>query len=209
VALADELKIVVDGSVLILGIVGFLVGLSQYQNAQTWKRSEWAAEQLRRLDTDPELALCRLFLDWSTRDVAVLEKYRPYIESLHFEHTWEKLIPAMDDKDVRDRPGKKPYSWEQMAYRDAFDHFFEYLQDIDHYINRRLLTIEDVAPLRYWLEQLSRSRFISEASPEAKNPFVPFLVKYHYPGVISLTDKFGVPMPISDDQRIKLGLVKP
>jgi hypothetical protein len=48
---------VVQVLVLIAAIAGFLFGVYQYQQAQKWKRLEFAATQLQRMYEDPELVL--------------------------------------------------------------------------------------------------------------------------------------------------------
>lgn len=51
--------------VALAAIAGFFFGLYQYRKAQKWKRLEFAAGQLQRLTTEPDLVLAMMFLEYS------------------------------------------------------------------------------------------------------------------------------------------------
>jgi hypothetical protein len=168
----------------IVGIFGLIFGLYQYFIAQKWKRAEFAAKELEKLSSDPELELCCKLLDWSVREVAVPEKYKLLAEEEKFVHDWRILAEAMLPEE-----DKCSYTWQHTLYRDLFDHFFDYLERINHYITINLISTKDVSSLDYWLEQIASPRFLDESK---KNIFLGFISRYDYDGVIELMKKFQI-----------------
>jgi hypothetical protein len=171
--------------VSILGLAGaaaaFTVGLYQYRVAQKWKKSEFAARLLEQLSKDPLLATCCRLLDWSARKIPVPEQYQALTEEAALLHDWDALIEAMAPEE------RKPtFGWQGVLYRDLFDHLFSYLERINHYITIRLITVDDVASLEYWLRQLADPRFVETPV------FVDFLERYEYSGVFELMHKFNI-----------------
>lgn len=183
----------------VLGVLGLFIGLLQYIKAQRWKRSEFAAKHLSTLSTDPELALCCKLLDWSQRKVPVPEKYRSLTGKTVFDHNWGVMQTALVAE-----PEKCVFDWQQMLYRDLFDHFFEYLERINHYISIRLISIRDVASLKYWLEQIAEPRFMPKRQ---RSIFLDFIEAYEYQGVTELAARFGV--SFRADLKCQPGLRKP
>jgi len=76
----------------------------------------------------------------------------------------------------------------EVIYRDAFDHFFNYLELINHYISIKLIATSDVSNLEYWLKEIACSRFTN------KSIFKEFLEGYDYSGVIELMKRFNIKM---------------
>ena len=72
-------KELLDFLVSVIGIGGILFGVYQYRQAQKWKRLEFAANQLQRLTSVPELAVAYMFLNYSKRGVPLPEKYWDYV----------------------------------------------------------------------------------------------------------------------------------
>ena len=166
---------------LVVGGCGFLFGLYQYYVGQKWKKSEFAARQLELLESDQRLATVCKLLDWSTRLLPVPEEYQALTAEKVFLHNWVKLMGAMAPEEK-----KGAFDWQEMLYRDLFDHYFDYLERVNHYISIRLITTHDVANLRYWLEQLAAPRFVTEPV------FEEFIQAYGYPGVLELGGRFGI-----------------
>lgn len=132
---------------VVVGAVGFAIGLYQYHIAQKWKKSEFAAKLLEELANDERLTTCCKLLDYSTRKLPVPSQYRPLTEDSIFLHNWEALGKAMSSEvDMR------KFEWQAVLYRDLFDYFFGYLERINHYIDIGLITAKDVSSLEYWLK---------------------------------------------------------
>ena len=168
----------------VLGLSGLSFGLYEYYIAQKWKKSEFAANQLALLSSDPELELACKLLDWSSREFPVPEKYQLIFEEKTFIHDWETLRIAMLPESKRG-----VYNWQQTLYRDIFDHFFNYLENINHSISINLISQKDVESLRYWLKQIASPRFVEQ---NKKSLFMDFIKEYEYSGVLELMRHFGI-----------------
>jgi len=174
-------------SLALAGIAAFLFGIYEFRIAQKWKKSEFAAKQLEKLTTDPKLVLCTLFLDWSPRKVPVPSAYRLMIKKTTFIHKWTTLAEAMRPEDEKER-----FTWEEVVYRDSFDYFFNYLEDINHFINIGLVSIRDVESLKYWVKEIAMPRFAEEMDRPQRSIFGDFLESYRYIGVFDLMKKFRI-----------------
>jgi len=160
--------------------------LYEYWTAQKWKRSEFAARQFEMLTTDPVLAMCCQFLDWSYRRMPIPERYKIYSgEDDSFVHKWATLETSMRPESEQDS-----FPFPQVLYRDYFDHFFAYLERINHYLDIGLFSKKDVSSLKYWLEQVAEPRYVQEDKQYAF--FRDFLEKYGYSGVLELMHRFRV-----------------
>ncbi len=169
----------VVGAVLALGGFGF--GLYEYAIAQRWKKAEYAAGLLLRLSEDPVLNTCCRTLDWSSRTLPLPERFRLNAGELTFDHSWSTLVDGM-----KPETEKRSFSRPHEIYRDLFDHFFAYLEEVNHSINIGLIDREQVSSIRYWLEQIAAPRFANES------PFHGFITHYGYSGVQELMTKLGV-----------------
>jgi hypothetical protein len=167
-----------------LALLGFGFGLYQFRNAQKWKRAEFAARQLERLSTDPVLTIATRVLDWRQRDLPLPASLRLTKDEESFEHTWGALAEGI--KSEKDRV---IFRREMVIYRDLFDALFTYFDEVNHYVEIELVTIEQIGSLEYWLLQVASPRF----GPEVN--FAPFLRDYGYPGTIALMKKLGVTPP--------------
>lgn len=177
VAIADLAALIA----VMVGFGGLVFGLRQYYIGQKWKKSEFAAAILEQLVADERLATCCKMLDWSARRFPVPEQYRVLFEQPTFTHTWAKVITAMKPEEE-----KGSFSWQEMLYRDLFDHFFSYLERVNHYISIRLITVNDVSSLEYWLKQLASPRFVDQPV------FIDFLRAYDYTEVFDLMTRFNI-----------------
>lgn len=171
-------EIVALGGVVV-ALVGFLAGLHQYRVAQKWKRSEFAATLIERFTENAKLRDCCLFLDYAIRTMPVPEDYRPFAPEERFVHNWQEMAAAMQPEEQAGA-----FNWQQTMYRDYFDHFFDYLERVNHYLRIDLFDITDVQYLAYWVKQIDKPRF-------ADSPiFADFITAYGYEGVRELADRF-------------------
>lgn len=169
-----------DLGALLIGVVGGGFGLYQYFIGQKWKRSEFAAQQLDKLLTDPDLAMCCVFLDWRERKLIVPERYKALTDKTSFVHDWVALEGAL----VRDTDASS-FTWQEVIYRDCFDRFFTYLDQINHFISIRLFSTNDVYSLKYWINIINEPQYT-----ENKHLFDQFIRGYGYSGVEELTRRF-------------------
>ncbi len=165
----------------VLAFIGFLVGLWRYSEAQKWRRSEFAAAQLEKLSSDPDLAFCCALMDWSPRLMIVPAGYVPFIKSVEFRHEWMALYQALS------KPEQADFGWIDVLYRDKFDIFFTYLERLDHYLRIGLISQADVSSLSYWAQKIGSTR-VTEAGPLVYKVFV---MRY-YPSIEFLMKRFNV-----------------
>lgn len=171
----------------VAALFGLGVGLYQYTVNQKWRQSKLASNQLEMLSTDPKLAVCCLFLDWTIRKLPVPQDYQIYANSKGdcFVHNWVELISAMKPESVK---GEFPFP--QVLYRDFFDHYFEYLERVNHYLEVGLFSLRDVSSLEYWLQEIANPR---NAPPDQRaGCFRDFVRHYEYDGVEELMKRFGI-----------------
>jgi hypothetical protein len=184
-----ELKDAVSVVGAVLGFGGLGFGLYQYYVAQKWKRAEFAAEQLEKLSSDPDLELCCKLLDWAVRISPVPERYASLTAEKTLVHDWsimrEAMLPEEDSAQTQ-------WGWQHMMYRDVFDKFFDYLERINHYISIRLISEKDVSSLSYWLRQIACPRFLPS---EESSLFVRFVERYGYDGVTQMMQRFRAEGP--------------
>src|SRR5689334_17627900 len=98
-----------------LTVAGFLFGVYQYWRGQVWKRSEFAADQLRRLQEDEMLAMCCWMLDSSARKLSVSAQLRVFTDKPHFVHEVSLFVQGLKPENERES-----FEWPLIAYRDGF-----------------------------------------------------------------------------------------
>jgi hypothetical protein len=167
-----------------LALGGFFFGLYQFYDAQKWKRAEFAASQLQKLDADPVLSAACKILDWKSRTIAVPAPLKVSDDESTFQHEWETLAEG-----VKPESERKSFDRPMELYRDIFDTFFTYLERVNHSIDIDLISKEQVSSLEYWVKQVASPRF---GPPVEFGPFIDF---YGYTGVRALMRKFKVPGP--------------
>lgn len=165
-----------------LGFVTLWFGIFQYFRAQVWKRSEFAAAQLDKLNSDADLRLACTMIDWSERELPIPEHRKLNSNDHSFQHTTDNLKKAMrTEANMRGS-----FSLDEALKRDIFDRFFAYLEDIEHYLEVGLISKRQVKPLRYWLKEIADSRF------SYKPIFHDYLSYYGFDGVFRLLNRFQI-----------------
>ena len=171
-------KDMLDFLVSVLGIGGILFGVYQYQQAQKWKRLEFAASQLQRLTSVPELALAGMFLNYSKRGIPLPESYWEYAGTKVFEHDCQTMYRIMVT-----RYENKP---EFFIYVDTFEHLFEYLVQIHAFIDMKLIRANDIKSLRWILDDLAKPHWIDD------NRVFIGRISMGFSDILKLMDMFGI-----------------
>lgn len=146
---------IIEISVALAAIAGFFFGLYQYRQAQTWKRLEFAAGQIQRLTSDPDLVLAITFLEYSKMEIPLPEKYAKIAKTDTFEHDSSQLSRMME-------PDYFERTAEYFIYREAFMRLFEYLEQIYQFIDMKLIKATDVKGIAWVLRQIAQPRFIPQ-----------------------------------------------
>lgn len=150
-----EIRDILELVVALAAIAGFFFGLYQYRQAQTWKRLEFAAGQVQRLTSDPDLVLAITFLEYSKMEIPLPEKYAKITKTDTFEHDSSQLSRIME-------PDHFERTTEYFVYREAFMRLFEYLEQIYQFIEMRLVKASDVKGITWILRQIAQPRFIPQ-----------------------------------------------
>ncbi len=174
---------VIEVLVSLAAIVGFFFGLYQYRQAQRWKRLEFAATQLQRLTSDPELLFAIVCLEYSKREVHLPEKYQKVIKKETFIHD-SKVLSRVMQVYHEDTP-------EFYVYQDVFARLFEYLSQVYQFIDLGLIQANDVKGLRWVLEHLANPIFVDKVA------FAKYIIKggSQFEDVFKLMRIFGVVPP--------------
>ena len=169
--------------------IGLIIGLVQYRRAQVWKRMEFAASLVRRVASDNELTLAITFLDWRHRHFAVPDKYKPVATGhLQFCHSHETMarVFSMSSREKLPETGmldlkQEEITLESMIYIDVFDRFFEYLEEVNSFIEMGLVNKTDVKLLSYWANRIVNLKYMQT------HIFVEYLKYYKLNGVLVLS----------------------
>lgn len=140
--------------VSLVAVGGFLFGVLQYQQAQRWRRLEYAANQLQRLQSDADLVLATTFLDFSKRRVPLPERYWDYAGQRVFQHDCQTLYRVMALR-YEDTP-------EFFIYVEVFERLFGYLAQIYEFLDMRLLKASDVKALTWILTNLAQPQWTTD-----------------------------------------------
>lgn len=167
------------GTFVTLAVFSF--GILQYKKAQDWKRTEYARALLAMLVSDSDLSLCRILMDWSPRRVQIPQRY---VDLMHaeeakttFTHGWTELSAALNKS--------KGFSITEIMYRDVFDTFFTYLEEISHCIKLKLVSCDDVKGIQYWVEKVVRLRAVGSDELVFRR-----FVETYYPDFSDLMESF-------------------
>lgn len=183
----ETLKIVTA----MVGVAGLWFGLLQYRSAQTWKRLEFAASVLNKINSDPDLRLAITFLDWRQRDFVLPERYLSLASKMRtFRHDHKQMAEAFDlrNREFLTETGDldlklSELTLERILYVDVFDRLFEYLEQVHAFINMGLIKLEDVVLVNYWANR------VYEIQVSDRYIFREYLAHYKYKGVLALVNQ--------------------
>ncbi len=143
--------------VALAAIAGFFIGLYQYREAQKWKRLEFAAGQLQRLTTDPDLVLAMTFLEYSKMEVPLPEKYRLLTNADTIQHDSSVLSTMVAPDYFKRTPA-------YFIYREAFMRLFEYFEQLFQFIDMGLIQASDVKGTKWVLERIISPKYIEKST---------------------------------------------
>ena len=176
-----DADVTVKAVALLGAAVGFVAGLIQYRKAQRWKRTEWVAQQVKAVLSDPLVDSALKMIDWGGRRILLYPTRQTEAERVEYVSSEEVIEALQYHEDRRDRP----FSDKEAAIRDAFDHLFDGLETIDGYIAARLITADDVRPyLDYWADNLLKN----SGNPRLRQ-VVRYIEAYNFVGIRHLLEQ--------------------
>lgn len=186
-------------------LAGLWFGLWQYREAQRWKKLEFAASVLDRLHADPGLRLAITLLDWRLRDIPIPDRYidaggaKKYFCHSHqlmssaFDLNNRERLAETDDLDLK----LSELTLERMVYVDTFDHFFQYLEQVNVFVDMGLVRSKDVFALSYWANRVCQMRIGDRLA------FCDYLTHYEYDGVYRLARAYSRDFALDKKRRVE------
>lgn len=130
----------------LLALIGAVLAALKFFSDKRKERSKAGNEVLEQLETDEQLILACRMLDWTARTLEMPKDLvgTAFAGKTEFTHTHERMAEALSSK--------TRYSWEEVAYRDCFDHFFTFLTRVNAALNSGVYEPRDVLPLKYYVD---------------------------------------------------------
>lgn len=171
---------------LIAGTVAFVAGLWQYREGQRWKRAEFAAAETKEMLASPETQIAFRLLDWNsnTYDLSAGGKYPDLSDQwVDDEILTRAMAPHMRRPDGFDAT--------EARIREAIDALLWYLQRFEHFLEAKLISVEDVQPhLRYWMRLIGDVQ-TNRKPAETLHAIWEYIDFYEFSDVQRLFGRFG------------------
>jgi len=131
----------------------FSIGLAQYIRAQTWKRTEWVAQEMESFFNDWRVMAALRMIDYGERRLELYpsraNETERYVMVLD-----DDVAKALEHHIVRQRDNRA-FTDDELTIRDIFDQFLNRLERIQSFIRTGLLSYRHVRPyLDYWAVQV-------------------------------------------------------
>jgi len=178
----DQIGALLQGLALVAGGVAFWFGLRQYSEAQTWKRHEFVAAEVRLFNSDPLARNAMQMIDWGTRSIELFPAHPDY-NSRFVMVTRPALHTALTTHDKIGRP----YNSTEAAIRDSFDGFFGGLERFEQFMQAGLVQADEFRPyLAYWIRSICE-----QANPKLRGLLDEYVRFYHFDSVGPLFQRYG------------------
>ncbi len=139
----------------------------QREEELRWRKASLARDMLNEMWEDSYANDAMLMLDWSNREY---NTGKDQLERIAREEMWEALRTDPTNFDSKEK-----------YVRDCFDHFFGFMQMLEHYISINLIMFDDVKyPFSYFARKLDAKHDVVEA----------FLTTYEYDKAKEFLNRF-------------------
>lgn len=169
-------------AIQIVGYTGagfaFLVGLRQYQRAQTYQKAEVLLKLIDSFEEDPKIDAACQMIDWDAREVQLSEA-----ATFHFSNgmlVQALRVPKMDEG----------FTAEESYIRDCFDAFFDYFHKVHAFWKSDIVSFEDLRYFYYWFELLRSIGHYKEI-PELQGALETYVAKYKFKGISELLAEYS------------------
>jgi hypothetical protein len=163
------------------GFTIFVIGYRRYYKDQIWKRNEFVAAQIKEFLADSQVINTMYMLDWGRRKIQLFPDEPVYAERFAMV-TRNTLNSALQSHRI-----KFSFNKVEVAIRDDFDKFLAYFEMYERFINRKLITENEIEPyLRYWVSTIS-----DDIEEPVRTTIHYYLAEYGYQGVQNLFMRFG------------------
>lgn len=170
---------------IIAGLFGFYKSFMEYRNAQKWKKAEFLAKEAKEFFADKNVSRALIFLDYTQNDIPVYENEIEGKKSLRYNN--ELLMLAFGEERHITQ-----FSQEELLIRKIFDDFLTKLGFFNHYVETKLITLDDLRPyLGYWMDVLANPNKSKRNKP-LMNQIWQYIDKYSQDDVRKLAVSFGL-----------------
>lgn len=182
-----EIKDILTLTGVILTLLTLLKGIYEYKKAQTWKKLEFVAKEIKEFYNDLDNKRAMLLLDWNCIDIPVLDGELD---------TNPKRI-TIDDSIIltslmhHSQKNNRPFNKTETLVRKIFDQFFFKLGIFNQFINTGLILEKDIKPyLMYWIELIAKLDSRRKSNELIKQIWI-YINMYDNQDVIELCSRFG------------------
>jgi hypothetical protein len=180
----EACKLMTEWAKILGAFVIFLVGLYQYTRAQTWKRREFIASQMKDFEADKGIRATMKMLDWHDRHITFPSDIgdNPVVIRVDELLLCSALLP-------HDNAGQ--YSADEAVIRDSFDRFLDMLVRLFTFVKARLISTEELRPyVIYWI-RIMNGDLPQWHTAEFRVLLLNYIKIYHFDGAAKLVADFG------------------
>lgn len=172
------LKYKLEVVAVLVALATLIVGVYQYSIAQKWKRTVFAAKQIEKLYSDAKLRAGLRIFEWEYRDFPMPKEYRETYNETIIYHNWGKVEKALT-ADLN----KNNYGQDSAIYLDILDRYFDFLEEVSHYEDINLFSINDLGNICYAANLIATNEYDTGQS------VLKYLDENDYDGVPELIEK--------------------
>lgn len=166
----------VEVATLLILVGGFAKAIAEYRRASNWKMAEFASTHVSALHKDDELEFACFTLEYARARLLVPQRYQSILGDLKsIEHSSATVERAMERILSYDEVDKNPAI---LMYRNCLDRLVAHLASTSDMLDQRLIQIEHVTSLKYYVDRL-----ISFKHATSKDPlqvFRPYMEEFGY-----------------------------
>lgn len=166
-------------------VAGFCFGIRQYIKAQTWKRVEFVASEMKDFFNDEAAKAAMTMLDWNRKQI-MLYRFRNDSDTKPVWVDYDLVSSALGIDH------KKHYNRKEAAVREIFDRFLGFLERFENFIDSHVVKEDDLKHyMSYWTRMLAGKE---ERSPQNKEkvliPLWTFITFFRYEKAKAFVERF-------------------
>ncbi len=136
-------------------IIIFIVGYKRYKKGQDWTKVEFLVEKVRLFHTDKKVQNAMSMLDWEERNVELFPDKKEREDRYVFIDRKVVTRALIYHAEILRLPKGFKHTEVDVVIADTFDRFFVQLESFWIFIEKKLLTIEQIKPyIYYWISIL-------------------------------------------------------
>ncbi|HEX6648794.1 MAG TPA: hypothetical protein VF075_04630 [Pyrinomonadaceae bacterium] len=188
-------------------IVAFSFAVFQYRRAESWKRTEFIAKEIKDFESDPLIQNALLMIDWGSRRINLFLYSNPTHDQLvkiTREVQWKALLPhpikrqfpdyrtftATEEQQESKDNHKKIFTNEEAKIRDTYDALLTRLDRFATFIDSGLISARELKPfIIYWVNAITENNHPEDTA--WRFTLLAYINFYGYSGVKNLLRSYG------------------